>query len=62
MALFGGLGEGIMDYFELEALLESLEEGTAEYNRISAEMDKILDANEAALKKMYEDEEDEEEE
>ena len=51
-----------MDYFELEAILETLEEGTPEYEEISRKIDNVLDANEAALKEMYlEDEEGEEE-
>lgn len=58
-----GVLEDIMDYFELDALLDTLEEGTPEYEEVSAKMDEILDANALALKKMYlEDEEDEDEE
>ena len=46
-----------MDYFELEALLDTLEEGTPEYEEALKKMDEILDANEEALKKMGGDDE-----
>lgn len=51
-----------MDYFEMEAILEGLEEGSTEYKEISKRMNEILDTNEAALKGQLQQQWDEEEE